>query len=158
MTPEQIKALIRQEMRTNDSSNRFRLNPTNRHIHNNTDAPFVYLPYQLYAGFVPYDGDVNGILESILPAGWAITYNGTGDYTITHSLGTMLYSFVAIPAQSTNQVVSPVASSFANQVDIGWFDSTSTRQDTSFTFILMLLQGNSSAFPSYTTNNTTPIY
>lgn len=231
MTPDQIKALIQQEIAKSNSGTRFGLSMINKHSHSNTgaDGPYVYLPYQLFAGFVPYDGDVNGVLESILPTGWtifhplqSITFTGSlsvgatsgtlttawtdaqaalyvltiffsngdtatvtltagstsvtwdtplssgatanaaveavGQYSIIHNLGTMLYSFVAVPAQSTNLVVSPVVSAFANQVDINWFDSSSTEQDTSFNFILMLLQGNSSSFPSYTTNNTTPIY
>lgn len=139
-----------------DSANRFRLTPTNRHIHNNIDAPYVFLPYQIYGGFVPYDGDVNGILESILPQGWKVVYNGTGDYSIVHNLGTLVYSFVANATQSTNQIVTPVVSTFTDELQVIWFDSAGAEQDTSFNFILLVLENNTANFPTYDTNNTTP--
>lgn len=136
-----------------DAANRFRLTPTNRHVHNNTDAPFVFLPYQIYGGFVPYDGDVNGVLEAILPRGWTVTYNGAGSYSIFHNLGTFNYIVVATASQSTNVVVACVSESFENQVDFNWFDTSSANQDTSFNFILILLNGNSATFPTYVTQN-----
>lgn len=155
MTDEQIKNLVRSEVGKQDSANRFRLNPTNRHIHNNTDAPFVFLPYSIYGGIVPYDGNLNGILESSLPKGWTVNYDsGTaGFYEVVHKLGNANYVVTATASQSTNQVVSAVVETFRDSFFIGWFDTSNVNQDTSWNFILLEFADNSGSFPTYTTNN-----
>lgn len=154
MNEQEIRNLIRQEIQAASSERRFQLSPVPQHRHSGgADGSPVFRPYQLFAGFVPYDGDLAGILEVILPRGWGVTYNGTGDYTLTHNLGTALYSFVAVPNQSTNQVVSPVVETFKNEVAVGWFDSAGARQDTSFNFVLMLLAGTVGEAAVYATRN-----
>lgn len=152
LTPDemnQVKQLIAQD----GNASRFRISPSNRHIHNNVDAPFVYLPYQIYAGVFPYDIGSSGLLESILPKGWTIETFGAGEYAINHNLGNANYAFVATASQSTNQKAYPVIDCFQNQVAIAWFNASGTAVDTSFNFILVALQSNSGSFPTYQTQN-----
>lgn len=155
MTDEQIKKFVVGEIAKADSANRFRLNPTNRHIHNNIDCPFVFLPYSMYGGIVPYDGNLTGILESSLPKGWRVNYDGgtPGFYEVVHNLGNANYVVTATATQSTNQVVSAVVETFQNSFFIGWFDTSNANQDTSWNFVLMAFTGNSATFPTYTTNH-----
>lgn len=150
---QQIRQIAQQEISKAQASSRFQLSPTNRHIHNNVDAPFVFLPYTMYGGWVPYDGNINGILETILPKGWTVVHDTTGLYEIHHNLNNSTYSFVAVPTQSTNQVCSPVVESFNNVCYIGWFDTSNAPVDTSFNFILMEFADNNGTFPTYHTNN-----
>lgn len=152
LTPDemnQVKQLIAQD----GNASRFRITPSNRHVHNNVDAPFVYLPYQVYAGVFPYDAGAGGNIESILPKGWTIETQGTGEYVINHNLGNAQYAFVATASQSLNNKAFPVIDGFQNQVAIVWFNENGTAVDTSFHFILVALQGNNGGFPTYVTNN-----
>lgn len=152
MDTNSLVSLIKQTVAGLQSAARFQLSPNNRHVHNNVDAPFVYLPYTMYGGFVPYD-PTDGALESILPKGWTVSHDGTGFYTLHHNLGTSIYSCVATATQSTNMVVSAVVSPFQNVTTIGWFDGSSAAQDTSFNFILMELTNSNASFPTYTVKN-----
>ena len=44
-----------------------------------------------------YSGRINGYGgDSDLPAGWAVTINGTGDYTVTHNLGIKLWPVASV--------------------------------------------------------------
>lgn len=152
MDKNSIVSLIKQTVAGLQSSARFQLSPNNRHVHNNVDAPFVFLPYTLYGGFVPYDPTITS-LESILPKGWTLRHDATGFYALVHNLGTSLYTCVVTATQSTNMVVSAVVSSFENEVEIGWFDSSSSPQDTSFNFILMEVTNSNASFPTYSVKN-----
>lgn len=152
MDEARIRAIARQEIQTASAAARFQLSPNNRHVHNNVDAPYVFLPYAVYAGFVPYDLTASG-LESILPNGWTVRYDATGYYTIVHNLGTSLYALVADATQSTNAVVSPVVSPFDNEVTVAWFDNTDTATDTSFNFVLVQVNNKSDTFPTYNAKN-----
>lgn len=43
-----------------------------------------------------YSGKVNsGGTTGVLPTGWTVAHNGTGDYTVTHNLGRTLYMTVS---------------------------------------------------------------
>lgn len=78
MDDQKIKNIVQQELRQWDSANRFRINSMNRHIHNNVDSPFVFLPYSIYTGCVPYLYDITpGVNEAnglriILPQDWSV--------------------------------------------------------------------------------------
>lgn len=154
LTEQEVRAIIQQELRSNAASSRFQVKSIDQHKHNNIDSPATFTPILTYIGFVPSDGNINGGLEYILPKGWTLTYNGTGEYTLTHNLGTMLYSVVATPTQSTNTVDAAVISPFTNSVDINWFlsDAAITPQDTSFFFILTQINNKKSSLPQYISN------
>lgn len=154
LTEQEIRAIIQQEIRSSATSSRFQVKSIDQHKHNNIDSPATYSPVLTYIGFVPSDGNVNGGLEYILPKGWTLLYNGTGSYTITHNLGTMLYSVVVSATQSTNNVVAAVISPFANEFDSNWFLSSDaiTPTDTSFFFILTQINNKKSSLPQYISN------
>lgn len=152
LTPDEIQQ-VKQLIAQDNVANRFRISPSNRHVHNNIDAPFVYLPYQIYFGVFPYDADAGGDIESILPNGWTIETQGTGEYVINHNLGNATYSFVATASQSLNNKAFPVIDCFQNQIGIVWFNENGTAVDTSFNFMLVLLQATNGTFPTYAKNN-----
>ncbi len=158
MNEQQIRQLIQQEIRGNETRSRFGIQSVPYHIHNNVDAPTVFTPYGLYAGFVPSDGDVNSILGCFLPSGWTLSTSSTGVYTIVHNLGTNVYAVVADASQSTNEKVAPVVASdqTGSQFTISWFRcSDGTSQDTSFTFILMQVNNSSTINTTYLVNQFT---
>lgn len=129
---------------------RFGLNAIPRHTHNNVDSPYVFQPILTYVGFIPYTGNViNTVLQSLIPKGWTVVYNGTGSYSITHNLNTTLYVVVASAQQSTNQIVSPVIEMFQNSFDVNWFDTNPVAQNTSFTFNLTVIGNRSQTLPTY---------
>lgn len=158
MNEQQIRQLIQQEIRGNESRSRFGIQSVPYHVHNNIDAPTVFTPYGLYAGFVPSDGDANSILGCFLPSGWTLSTSSTGVYTVVHNLGTSLYAVVADASQSTNEKVAPVVApdQTGNQFTISWFRcSDGTGQDTSFTFIVMQVNNRSATSANYFTNRLT---
>lgn len=57
-----------------------------------------------YGGNITVSG--GAITASSLPSGWAATYNSTGNYTITHNLGTTNYGFSATPSTDSRAIVS----------------------------------------------------
>jgi len=145
----QIKQLIAQD----NVSNRFRLSPSNRHIHNNVDAPFVYLPYSIFGGLVLIDGTINppaaNATPGFLPAGWVSVKNATGDYIVTHNLGTTMYSVVF--SSLANTALGFVAAIDENKFQVDFFDTaTQTLTDSPFGFILVQFDNNSATFPKYT--------
>lgn len=143
MNDQQIMDAIRREVQAQNSASRFQLNPVQQHTHSGgADGPPVFQPTVTYAGWVPYDITATQLLGLILPAGWTLRYDGTGQYTVIHNLGTLLYTVTAACTQSTNVVAVPVVSFFANEVSIYWFDATSGAVlgdpvDTSFGFQLV---------------------
>lgn len=59
MTPDQIRQIVRGEIKKNDSGSRFGLSPIPRHIHNNVDSPYVFQPILTYSGLVGVGTAVN---------------------------------------------------------------------------------------------------
>lgn len=150
----QIRDIVRQEIARQQSSDRFRLSPISRHIHNGVDSPFVLNTTQVFGGRIPYD-PTDTSLQMLLPTGWKIVRESVGLYRITHNLGTDFYSVTASGTQSTNEVVIPIILQFPQFFYITWFDDTGTFQevDTSFNFILVLVNNRSESPPSYTAKN-----
>lgn len=68
---------------------------------------------RVFAGVVASDG--TGV---ILPTGWTSVQNGTGDYTITHNLGSGSYVVVASPI--TGHFRCQIAVQTANTFQITW--------------------------------------
>jgi hypothetical protein len=148
MNEQAIRALVQQEIKAHSSSARFGLNSIPRHIHNNVDSPFVFQPLLTYIGFVNYDGT-----SLFLPKGWTINYDGgsPGAYAITHNLSTSNYAAIACAQQSTNTVVDVVISQFSSSIEFDWFSAGAVAPaDTSFTFIISLLNNSQQTNPLYT--------
>ena len=152
MPEEQIRALIRQEIQRSDNASRFRLNPTNRHIHNNVDAPFVFQPQVAYAGFV-YD---DATIGNPFPKGWTVESLGTGIYRVTHNLSNLGYSVVVTAIG--NPLVPSAFPGWQILQDYDAFDvlmydtALQTNLDNSFTFLLTFVNNKSEVPPQYSQN------
>lgn len=147
MNEATIKQWIQQGIQQAASANRFTLGGIQRHTHNNVDSPYTFEPILTYVGIINYDGTY-----SLLPKGWTVVKDpaNLGTYYITHNLGTVLYSCVASCFQSTNIFGVPVIEGFANEVDFTWGDvATGAKADTSFYFILTVINNKSTTLPSY---------
>ncbi len=72
---------------------------------------------------VLYNGQVDGTAGSFVygPSGWTVTKNGTGDYTITHNLGALIYTTFMAPLNGhyRYQVLNITADTF----DVSWQQS-----------------------------------
>lgn len=145
MNETQIRTIIRQEIQTNTSSSRFALNSIPKHIHNDIDSPTIYQPTLIYTGKIAYNGST-----ILLPRGWTATQVDVAGYSVTHNLNTLLYTVIATPTQSLNNVVSPVVSEFQNTFEIYWFDSASAQSPTSFDFALINVANKAQKNPTYT--------
>ncbi len=154
MDEQQIRQIVQQEIQKSSNSSRFNVNSVPQIKINSLNTSNTPSTVFTYIGFVPYDGNIAGILEVILPLGWTVTHNGTGNYTVTHNLGTILYSVVASAAQSTNVKVSTVTTANENDVTFSWWDETGAAQDTSFNFILTQISNKRTTFPLYYQHNT----
>jgi len=83
----------------------------------------------LHAGSVTSNGTVISI------SGWTVASNATGNYTITHNLGTSNYIVVATNRTAREIVLSDISS---NTFDILLFNSSGVATDGSLSFILQL--------------------
>ncbi len=155
MDEQQIRALIRQEIQAGDSSSRFQLHPIQRHIHNNVDSPFVFQPIATYIGIVVWNGV--SLLGATLPKGWSVSRQNVGKYTVTHNLGaSVIYVVNAAANQSTNELATPVFTYLPDSFSVVWGggaagDVSFSFTDTSFSFVLTVINNRSTQLPSYTT-------
>lgn len=143
--------MIQQEMHKSQQVQRFNLNSIPRHTHNGIDSPSVFQPVFSYAGQINPDGTV-----VLLPSGWTITVSGTGVYTITHKLNTLLYTVNAncIFVNSYN-VVSITKN--ANNFIVNTFFYPATPFNSGFMFNLTNINNKSTIPPGYYGSSVTPI-
>lgn len=83
-----------------------------------------------YAGYVNLDGTAGN-----LPAGWTSSRTGTGQYTITHNLGTANYSALAMAVAAV--AFCKFNSVNANDVQYVFLSDGGSLTDTKFYFILI---------------------
>ena len=128
---QQIQQMIQQAIAKNAQHSAFNLTRIPRHIHNDIDSPAIYQPVKTYIGSIGLNGDI-----VILPIGWSVTVNGTGDYTVTHGLTDAVYSVVVSPNFSDALFqVSPLQGSFG----VTMFNRLNISQDTAFTFLMTVI-------------------
>lgn len=145
-----INQQIQSQIHRISQSNRFNVSNTQRHIHNDIDSPFVFQPILTYIGTIEYNGSVG-----LLPVGWTVDTVDEGGgrflYVINHNLNTRLYSFVTTAQQSLNSIVTPIAESLANSVEVAWFTTGSTPglANTSFSFVLTTIANKNTKLPRY---------
>lgn len=60
---------------------------------------------------------------SILPDGWTVTANGTGDFTVTHNLGTDSYHVFLVPNSGSSRFVTSANRTETSFDVLGWNDS-----------------------------------
>jgi len=141
MSPDAIKQLVIQTI--NSQMSAYSTAKVPYHTHNGVDSPPIQQPTFIYLGLIGLDGTIG-----ILPNGWTVTYNGTGDYSITHNLNTFFYSVVASPTGLTADVDITTDN---NTAEFSWFQAgTGTPQDTPFYFILTAISNKSIVPATYT--------
>lgn len=94
MNSQEVTTLIRQELNNFANKAQFGVSPILHHKHTGgSDGPQINyasllgIPnQQSYAGTVDSGGTA-----VLLPSGWSAVQNGTGDYTVSHNLGTVNY-------------------------------------------------------------------
>lgn len=107
------------------------------HIHNGTVSPRINantdiigtLGSVVYAGAVNSDGTTNH-----LPSGWTSSRTGVGQYTVTHNLGSALYSAPAIASGAT--AFPKFNAVNINDVQYVFLNDAASLTDTKFFFIL----------------------
>ena len=108
-----------------------------QHRHTGTDSPKVsYLdltnvpaptiPQTYYTGVV-----TSNAAGTPFPTGWTVVNGSTGEYTITHNLGTTDYTVSALAHAS---LFCQLASKGANSFLLIWWASQSTTQNCDFDF------------------------
>lgn len=147
---QKIREIVRQEIRSNQGRNEYRVNDVPFHTHNGTDSPFAYNPYNVYVGLIQEDS-----FPLILPSGWTVDHVSTGIYNINHNLGTDLYVMTVSPILS---ITIPVASVIPDEnfTQVTWFNADSLSPgfvDTTFQFILAQISLGVQNVPQYTRNN-----
>lgn len=147
MDENKIRQIAREEASRTAALSRFSINSIPFHTHNGTDSNPISSPTIVYAGNVAYIDTFVGSGQFYLPTGWTVVQTDTGVYTVTHNLGTLLYSCTASAVQSTNQIVSHIITPLANEVTFSWFESNAafTRLDTSFSFVLVQINNRAPA-------------
>ena len=109
------------------------INPTN----------FLILPYGSAGSSGSYPGTVtSNAAGTPFPTGWTVVNGSTGEYTITHNLGTTDYS---VSALSHSSLFCQLASKGANSFLLIWWASQSTTQDCDFDFVLTPVSSGGSA-------------
>lgn len=161
MDEQQIRQIVREEIRGSDSSGRFGLNSIPRHIHNNIDSPFVFQPIMTFIGLIAADG-----VPAAIPSGWTVeiaTVNLiTNTYVITHNLDqqsssgvttdgspSALYSVVTQVEAVANQFYAPQVVEYKNLFTVNWYNSAGSTEQISFNFILTLINNKSVTYPKY---------
>lgn len=157
MSPDQIKALVQNEVAMAAAGSQFNLNRVQFHTHNGKDSPYIYTPIITYVGFIKYNGTLDR--EAPFPSGWSIAKGVTGSYLITHNMGTIFYVAQLTQHWSTvpgaNPCVGHVSGVSRNSFQVNWFDSaTQVLTDTGFTFAVTNVVNPTPGWPSYRTNAT----
>ena len=88
---------------------------------------------------VIYGGSVTsaGAASTPFPAGWSVSHIATGQYTITHNLGTSSYAITAMCQTGGKQIIYQNLAN--NSVDIWTFNASGTGTDSSFNFLLSVV-------------------
>lgn len=85
----------------------------------------------LYAGRITSTGTA-----ATLPTGWSFTRVRTGEYTITHSLGTSSYQVVATPSVPSSAGIAYVETKGTNSFTVQLTDTSATAFDGNIDFLV----------------------
>jgi hypothetical protein len=121
------------------------------HTHNGIDSPNVYQPQITYTGTVTYLGQAFRNLP--FPDGWSVARAGTGVYSVTHGLNTLLYTVMVTQLLTTppDALAIPIVIDLsAIGFTVRWFSAVDgSPQDTAFMFNLHQVNNPGNGFPSY---------
>lgn len=143
MTPDQVRQMIQQEIHKSQQAQRFNLNSIPRHTHNGVDSPITFQPTFTYGCAVNKDGT-----PALLPQGWTSKRNGFGSYTITHSLGSLLYVPTISQYSQTNNLISQLLAG-TDTIGISWFEVAVGAVDSAFYMNVTIVNSKSTKFPVY---------
>lgn len=76
-----------------------------------------------------------GTAGTPFPSGWSVAHTGTGDYTITHSLGTSNYALTCTLFAATNLFIN-INNQNTNTVEVFIKNASGTATDATFHFLL----------------------
>jgi len=108
------------------------------HIHNGTISPRINANTDIIGtvGSIVYGGHITGSAAGTpFPNGWSVTHVGTGDYTITHHLGTTNYSVFATLGSIVGYI--NCISKLANSCDITTHNTSAAATDMDFDFLII---------------------
>lgn len=144
-----VQKQIQQGIGQTSQLNRFNVGNTQRHIHNDVDAPYAFQPILNYVGIINLDVSSNATV-AMLPKGWTVTHiANSGIFTITHNLNTLLYAVVVTPLFSGNTYEVANAVRSANSFTVRTFFYPAQLADQAFNFILTNPFNRLSKMPSY---------
>lgn len=144
-----VQKQIQQGIGQTSQLNRFNVGNTQRHIHNDVDAPYAFQPILNYVGQITLDGSSTAVV-SMLPKGWTVAHTASsGIFTVTHNLNTLLYSIAVTPlfAGNTFEVANVVQN--ANSFTVRTFFYPAQLADQAFNFILTNPFNRLTKIPSY---------
>lgn len=147
MNDAYIRQIVREEISKSNSGGRFNIQNLPYHTHNGVDAPFALQPLVTYIGLIGFHGTVG-----ILPTGWTAVYGSTGQYQVTHNLGTIQY--VVVASAAGNAAFVDITND-DKLVEFDWFNAASAAQDTPFYFTLSVANNRKVAPPTYQTTTYT---
>lgn len=142
MDENKIRQIIQEEIRRNSNQIRFGISavPQVRQSTTNISAnPSSVVTYVASLGAV----------AAIIPTGWSYEVIGTGDYLITHNLGTNLYSAVVSPLTSGSLPIASVTPG-PNSISVTWSraDGGGT-VDTAYQLIVSQINNRKLSYPKY---------
>lgn len=93
-------------------------------------VPKKYCDTRSFGGQVASDGTATA-----LPTGWTSSKPGTGQYTVTHNLGTTSYGVAALAIDANWRTINCSAIT-ANSFSVITWNATPANADLPFTFVL----------------------
>lgn len=159
----EIKRLVDQAVKDNDSRGRFNVQSIPKHTHNGIDSVPIYSPTHTYTGYVPADGIINNSSQTVLfPSGWRCSLieqvpQPEVTYAIFHNLNTNLFTVNVTQVTGTpitfQSSVIPVVAAADRAFLVFWWDFA-LGEFVRANFHFQLVQPNNKVTPltTYTLN------
>lgn len=162
---QQLRSMMRDEIRRNDNSSRFQLQSIPKHTHNGVDSVFLVQPTQTYIGLIQ-GGTTDPVAATVLlPKGWTLNINTTGTptytYVITHNLSSSQGSAGTVSSNAIYAVsiqinegdsflfFAPSIIENADEFIVNFRQDTGGSVAPSFAFSLTVINNRSLNPPSY---------
>lgn len=130
-TPTNVPKTIYDQVKIYKNSTTYRL-----YWYDNVNNAWRYAEQP--AATTTYSGAVasGGTAGTPFPSGWSVAKNSTGNYTVTHNLGTSSYVVVATIKSGGKQILNSDISN--NTFDILTYNASGSAVDGAFGFILIV--------------------
>lgn len=153
MKDQDVKNAIRTEVTNQYAQKQFGQNQIPRHVHNGTDAPPVFSPTRLFAGYVPSDANIQDSDFIMFPKGWSVTRGIDNTYEVTHNLGTEFYSVTVCQTGPGPENIFATTVNLENSFQVVWFTPGFVTRPHAFQFVLTQINNKTSQFVSYNGND-----